>query len=419
MQFPLINRAVFAVLTAALCIGGARSAAAQAVTIPADTVVWVTLDEPLSSENARLGQRVTATISPMDRCGLPTNTRFIGLVTMVDRPTAARPAMLDVDWVAVRLPGDPEITAVPGEAGARLAGFGFRDRRPYRRFDGGIYPIGSPYTYRDYDGRFYRDYRWRDDHWRDRRWRDRDWDDDDDFDPAWIGYGAGAGALIGALSGGSFLSGALLGGLGGAAFEWIRSSDIFTQAEPGGKPVLAAFQRDRQQMFHDVRLPRSEPFGILVRRPFSFDQNERYRYASLDDARRAERVMGMRQELYNTTSVRVNGRRVDFGDRRPMFVNGTLYYPLSGIEGLTGMRADHRLGRAPATGFVLNGGRETIFVVPSQDSVRVGTRTYPMRHPVMTVNGETYVPVGFLARTGEFRERWDPQKGELDIERIR
>src|ERR1051325_10109016 len=93
-------RAAAPLLLAALSMLGARSALAQRdrLTIPAETLVRVRLDQPISSRTARVADRLTATLAPTDTSGFPVATQFEGEVTEVQRYTADRPGILDMDF---------------------------------------------------------------------------------------------------------------------------------------------------------------------------------------------------------------------------------------------------------------------------------------------------------------------------------
>jgi hypothetical protein len=356
MQSRLYSRVALPLLVAGLMLCGTRDAAAQEQrTIPAGTVVHVTLDEPLTSETARIGQRVTATVSPLDLSGFPTGTRFEGVVAEVQRAAADRPAILNVRWFAVTMP-NPDTYPV----------------------DGTLYRLDPEYVYRDETGRLYtaepegltaleRQAR--------------------GFDPIWVGYGAGAGAILGTILGGGLLRGALLGGLGGAIYGAIRGG-VFGQAEPGPRVILAAAGAQQRPLhFHEVRLPRGEPFGIRLGRPVTFAARETYRYPALAEALKDGRVLGARQGLYNTTAVRLNGRALAFERAKPVSVNGVLYLPWEPIAAAAQMRTDFPLG--PAGGFyTIQTPRGPVKGHTGLQTVWFQDQQWRLQHAPITINGE-------------------------------
>jgi hypothetical protein len=143
--------------------------------LPAGSVLKVKLDETISSDRNRQGDRFTATVED-DQAGydLPQGTRVEGVVREVRRAAKDRPGMVDVDFTALRLP-DGQRYRVTGSAISL-------DERSVQRSD---------------DGRLVA---------RSTKKKDR---------TKFIAYGAGAGFLISTLTGGGSLKGALLGAAGG------------------------------------------------------------------------------------------------------------------------------------------------------------------------------------------------------------
>src|SRR5215211_4047878 len=75
------------------------------VVLPAGSVLKVKLDDTLSSDRSRVGERFTATVED-DQSGydLPRGTRVEGVVREVQRASKDRPGMVDVEFRAMRLP---------------------------------------------------------------------------------------------------------------------------------------------------------------------------------------------------------------------------------------------------------------------------------------------------------------------------
>lgn len=350
-------------LVALMGLAGARGAWAQRerISIPAETIVRVRLDGSLSSRDARVGDRVAATISPDDRSGFPLDTRFEGTVTEVQRSTEDQPGIIDTQFRRALLPDGTRI-AVDG----RLAALSGEDVR--RTGDGRI-------ESRRRGGK---------------------------FDPKWVGYGAGAGAVLATIFGGGFLKGALLGGLGGAVYAYINKDK--------GR------DRDRGR-FKEVVLDRGTEFGIRLNDRVAFDPRDDYRFrrAERDDRPENDRVLGEREEFrYGTTAVRVDGRLVEFGEARPLNLNGVLFLPLAPIAEAARMRFTHRLGEDSFT-IATPEGPVRAFTGETEFTGR-GDRAERLDTAPIAVNGEVYVPTEFLSRAAGLEVNWDPRALRLELE---
>jgi hypothetical protein len=370
------------VALAVIGLVGVRPAAAQrdTVSIPADTVVRVKLDDPLSSRTTREGDTFAAIADNDDTSGFPEGTRFQGVVTEVRRKTSNQPGVLDFEFRRAYLPDGRRV-----DIDGQLASLEYDD---IRRTD---------------DGRIEA---------RSRRGSDK-------FDLKWVGYGAAAGAVLSTIFGGNLLKGGLLGGLGGAVYGYLNR-------DKGGS------SRD----FKDVSLERGKEFGIrmLDRVAFDYQGGSRYGYNGTyrnsdyrngtyrdgsygtdrdyrysddrysDDTRyRDDRVLGDRGE-YRTSSavVRVNGREVRFGQARPVTVNGTLYVPLAAIADAANWRFTHRAG-------------ERDFVLYTDDRTIRGTTSTSSASP-MLISREVYVPASYLSRSVGMRTGWNRSSETLDLD---
>ena len=86
--------------------GNAQVAGVRQISIPADTVVPVSLDQALSSETARVGETFTASVVS-DRPGdseFPSGTRIEGKVTQVQRKDGGEPGVLELGFTGATLP---------------------------------------------------------------------------------------------------------------------------------------------------------------------------------------------------------------------------------------------------------------------------------------------------------------------------
>lgn len=209
-RLPL-RRAALPLLLSAVSLLGAHSAAAQSRgrnTIPADTVVRLKLETALSSHDSRRGDTFAAVLADKDRSGFPKGTRFQGVVREVQRRTPDKPGMLDVQIQSAYAPGGGK-TALSG----RLASLEDDDVSSTK--NGRLQARKGSKSKMD--------------------WK-------------WAGYGAGAGAIVSAVTGGKVVKGAVIGGLGGTIYSYLSRNK-------GGKDT-----------FRDVDLPRGTEFGMRVER---------------------------------------------------------------------------------------------------------------------------------------------------------
>lgn len=206
------------VLLAASVAAGA--APARVRDVPAETVIRVELEDKLSSRSAARGERFTAMLDEEDRSGLPEGTTFQGVVTEVRRATKEQPGVLDMRFQRAILPGGTAV-AMSGTLGS----------------------LKDDDVSRTENGRLVSRHRKK------------------KFETKWVGYGAGAGAVLSTVFGGNFLKGALLGALGGAAYAYLNKD------KDGKKP-------------HDVELSRGTEFGIRLTRRLSFSDRPSYKYAA-------------------------------------------------------------------------------------------------------------------------------------------
>jgi hypothetical protein len=170
----------------AILISGAalaqRRSSVRRVSLPKGTVLRAELNDKLSSTDSRTGDRFAGTIrSDQDSAGLPAGTEVVGRVVSVHKATDKEPGQVDVNFTSLRLP------------------------------NGRTYPISGRLTSLDSDkvrrtssGRL--------------EARGRSSSNKYKF----LGYGAGAGAIIGALTGGNLLKSALLGAAAGYVYQQLN-----------------------------------------------------------------------------------------------------------------------------------------------------------------------------------------------------
>jgi len=184
------------------------------VAIPAETVVRVELDDTMTSETARVGDRFTATVMDNDRSRFPAGTKFEGRVTQAQSATKNRPGILDMAFDRAILPD-----------GTRVA------------ISGSLASLDKDSVRQAADGRLVTRKK-----------------NGDSFDWKWVGYGAAGGAILGGILGDDdWLKGALLGGIGGAVYSYINRG------------------KNKNNDFHEVTLDRGADMGVLLNQRVVFN----------------------------------------------------------------------------------------------------------------------------------------------------
>jgi hypothetical protein len=155
----------------------------RAVTLPAATVIPVTLDDQLSSNENREGDRFTATVeSGRDDAGLPSGTKVEGVIREAVPARNGKPGVLDVDFRRVVFPnGDT------------------------RTLDASLISLDNKAISRTSEGRL-------EAHGR----------NEGNERLKWVGIGAGAGLLISTLTKGNTLVETLLGAGAGYLYNEVQ-----------------------------------------------------------------------------------------------------------------------------------------------------------------------------------------------------
>jgi hypothetical protein len=180
---------------------------AQTVSIPAQTIVRVQLMRDISSQTMEVGDRVSVRVAPDDASGLPKNAVFTGRVTEVMSATKTAPGVVDVHFGALQL----------GSVWQGISADLTTNGEPFVDETANLSATGKAQT---------------------------------EFNRKLIGYGAGAGAVLGALSrhnSRAFVTGGLLGGAAG----------------------LLTARAHRKQVYKDVNLKAGTEFSLVLNRPLS------------------------------------------------------------------------------------------------------------------------------------------------------
>jgi len=339
------------------------------ISLPEGTVLRAELNDSLSSINSQPGDRFTGTIrSDQDGSGLPSGTEVVGQVTSVRRATEREPGVVDVDFRSIKLP------------------------------DGRTYPINASLTSldsknvrRNASGRL--------------EARGSSSKDKTKF----IGYGAGAGALIGVLSGGNLLRSAILGAAAGYVYGELNKD------------------KARRGSYADVNLKAGTEFGVLLDRQMVLagpagrngqygDQNSRYdsrnpRYNDRNspydngnsryDERRAGSI-----ERYRGNDIRVfvNDQEVRFRDQQPFMSAGRVMVPVAAVLDAAGYRYDYDAQDRELT---VRGDRRDARLRLGDTYANIDGDRVRLDAPMQRIDGVLYVPVQFLEEATDIRSSWD------------
>jgi hypothetical protein len=351
-----------------------RNGYARQVSLPEGTVLRAELNESLSSVSSRPGQRFTATVQPAeDGSGLPSGTEVVGQVRSVRRASDRQPGIIDVDFVSLRTP------------------------------DGRTYPITASLTSLDSsnirrtaDGRLES---------RGNSSKDR---------TKFIGYGAGAGALIGALTGDNLLLGAVLGAAAGYLYGELNKD------------------KERRGSYADVSLKEGTEFGVELDRRLALAVpaigNGRYedrstRYDSRSDTRTGQydSRYGNRTGRYDDRAagyrdsdirVYVNDRELRLGDNRPFLSSGRVLVPLNAVLDATGHRYNYDSRDREIT---VNGNRGDARLVVGESYASIDGERVRLDVPTQRIDGVLYVPTQFLEEATDIRSDWDAERRTLRL----
>ena len=91
--------------------GSSQVAGARQISIPADSVIPVTLDQAISSENAYVGQTFSATVVSNNRgdSEFPQGTKILGRVSQVQKKNGGEPGVLELRFDNARLPDNSTV----------------------------------------------------------------------------------------------------------------------------------------------------------------------------------------------------------------------------------------------------------------------------------------------------------------------
>jgi len=359
-----------------------RSGYSRRVSLPSGTVLRAELNDRLSSTESRPGERFTGTIRT-DTAGLPPGTQVVGRVVSVRQASEKEPAVVDVDFSALRTP-DGRNVAIDG----RLTSL---DSNSVKRTSSGrLESKGGGSSFLKGKNRF-------------------------------IGYGAGAGALIGALTGGNLLKGALMGALGGYLYQTLnkdkeangRYSEVNLKS---GTEFGVELTRDTSVLMadnsygsdYDSRTTRNDPYGRTGTDRYTDDRYTSDRYRTSPD----QRTSGSFQRYGSDVRVMMNDREMSFTEGRPFMSNGHLMVPVAPVMTSAGYRYRYDPRYRDLT---VTGDRRDARITLGDRFATVDGERMRLDTPAEQVNGVVYVPTEFLEMATDIRANWDPETRTLRL----
>jgi hypothetical protein len=360
---PLALATVLALGVTGSALAQGYSRTADSDQLPAGTVLKVRLDDRLNSAEARPGQRFTATVRPdEDRSGLPEGTRVEGVIRTASAASKDKPGVLDVDFTTLSFPNG----------------------RSYP-ITGSLTSLDTKSVERTADGRLVS-----------KR-------NSSSEKMKFIGYGAGAGALIGLLTKGNLLTNALLGAAGGYLYGQLAKDKA-----NGG--------------YRNVDLKEGSEFGVRL------DQRFAYTTASYQPYDRYGQPTARRDSAYNRgynnsngnrgvdlrnpgyrgdrtgIGVVMNDREVSFGATRPMRVGSAVLVPVAPVMNAAGV--PYRYDRASRE-ITVNGDQGTVRLTVGSSVAWADGRRVSLQAPARIINGSLYVPDRFVELATGLRSHWD------------
>jgi hypothetical protein len=310
--------------------------------LPVGTVIPVKLSSELSSKTSRPGDRFTAVVRfGRDDADMPEGTKVVGVVREALPSGDGKPGVLDLDFTKVIFPG--------GEA---------------KPIEASLVSLDKKNVKYDSRGRLVA----KDDKSKDRL--------------KFVGIGAGAGLLIGALTKQNMLASIFVGAGGGLLANELSKK----------KP-------------DDVALKPGTEFGVRVDRQFAFytdrpevrtasdernydrrDRDDRY----YKEAVERDKVPGSDLDKFGI-GVLIDDRNVDFGSDRPMMKGDTILVPLKAAARTAQVDFDY-----DATSQVLRARHDAVRVTVGSRIAIVNGERKRMEAAPDVHNGQVYVPMQFL-----------------------
>jgi hypothetical protein len=324
--------------------------AARAAGLDAGTVLPVRLNTPLSSKDSQPGDTFTATLRPdsgLGAYGLPRGTRVEGVVRDARPEHDRRPGVLDLDFRRVLLP-DGESYPIEGSL------IGLDNKSVRKTPDGRL--IATP------------------SHQNDRL--------------TYLGYGAGAGFVIGALTHRPFEDTVLGGGLG----------------------LLLGSLQNRNHQARDVNLKVGTELGVRLDQRLSLtgsDNGGTVRYHITEGDNPGAGDIQDHGDNRIGIGVMVGDRNINFdGNAQPFTSRGVVLVPVRPV--LDALHVSYRYD-ADARMIRVTGDRGTVrLALGSTIAVRADGQRVRLEAPAQRLNGTIYVPIRFLELASGRTATYDP-----------
>lgn len=352
----MVGLAAIAAALASMSPAATAQSGARTVALDAGTVIPVRLNDNLNSKDAQKGDTFTATVKSDSGDGnadfnvLPPGTKIEGVVRSARPKQDKNPGVLDLEFRHVRLPDGRSIS-----------------------IDGSLIGLDSKSVSRDRDGRLIA----KPGHKTDRL--------------TYVGYGAGAGLLIGALTK-KPIEGTVLGaGLGYlfGALEKNNNNPKDVVLKPGQEMGVRLDRRlSYARSDDDYRDNRDGSDTSFHRNPRNDDRPDR----NLDNP-------GGIGVLFNDNNVRFNSTAQPFEARGVVMVPAEPVMRAAGID-YHYDRAKRQIRASSDQGIVR-------LSVGSRIAVVNGNRRVRLEAPAQWLNGTVYVPRKFVDLVTGTRTNWD------------
>lgn len=339
-------------VAAALLVGSAPASAQGDVSVPAGTIIPVQLDDALTSNGSEKGDTFTATVQTEGResyAGIPEGSKVEGMVRDAQAKEGKNPGLLDLQFNHLVLP-----TGDRFKINGSLASLEGKDVTTTS--DGRLVAKKSSKNKR----------------------------------MTYLGYGAGAGVIIGLLGGhgtGELLRDALIGaGLGYLAGSVNTSST------------------------HDVVLQPGSDLGVLIDNKLVLASHTRENNPTPAPAARTTQVMradGLQPTAPSAVGVMVGDESVAFdAAAQPMIVKGVLLVPAAPVMRTAGVPYKYDAARRSV---IAEGPKGTVSIaIGSRIAVVNGAERVRLEAPAQIYRSTTYVPMRFLGVVTGKNVGWDP-----------
>ncbi len=379
---------LFPAVAALTLIGvSAPSAFAQnnrTITLDAGTVIPIKLDGKLSSKNNRKGDTFTAKIkvdNGNDYVGLPDGTTIEGRVLSARQKDGKNPGTLELGFQRLRMPSGQSFP-----------------------IDGSLIGLDGKSVNKDSNGRIVAK------------------PGNENKRVTYAGYGAGAGALVGLLSGGKLnLSSVLLGGLlGYAAGSTQKASDNVRDVELKSGTEMGVRLDKRTTLRYsselsaqdDTKFRRSDGGTPNRNEDATRNRLDRSRDGSRQNEDQAPNNDAPRSRASGDIGVLIGDRDVTFDSTaQPIMSEGKVWVPLFPV--LKSARIKYSTSNNGITAMAPN---STVKINIGSKIVLDGNRRVRVDYAPRRINGTTYVPVRVIELATGYKANWDSASKTLILD---